>query len=77
MKIQPLFHRAERPLRVALAVLSSALALVLLGAAWFQPVRPETGIQTHQRPAVVHACTHPRIQPWIVSSLAQMVEQAI
>jgi hypothetical protein len=77
MKIQTLLRRAERPLRVALAVFSSAFALILLGAAAFQPARPETGVQAHPRPVVVHARTHPHIQPCIVTGLVQMVELAI
>ncbi len=77
MKIQTLFHRAERPLRIALALLSSAFALVLLGAAWFQPARPETGIQAHPHPAVVHPHPHPHIQPFIVTGLVQIIERAI
>ena len=77
MKIQTLFHRAERPFRVALAVLSSAFALILLGAAWFEPARPETGMQAHPHPAVVHAGTHPHIQPCIVTGLVQIIERAI
>lgn len=77
MKIQTLLRRAKRPLRVALAVLSTAFALILLGAASFEPARPATGIQAHPRPASVHARTHPHIQPCIVTGLVQMVEQAI
>jgi hypothetical protein len=77
MKIQTLFHRAERPLRVALAVLSSAFALVLLGAAWFQPARPEPGVQAHRRPAVIHTVAHPHLQPCIVTGLAQIIGRAI
>jgi hypothetical protein len=77
MKIQTLLRRANHPLRVALAVLSTAFALILLGAASFQPARPQTGMQAHPHPAVVHAGTHPHIQPCIVTGLVQIVEQAI
>jgi hypothetical protein len=77
MKIQTLFHRAERPLRVALVMVSTAFALILLGAAWFEPARPETGIPVHSRPAVAQAGTHPHIQPCIVTSLVQIIERAI
>jgi hypothetical protein len=77
MKIQTLFHRTERPLRVALAVLSAAFALILLAAASFEPARPETGVQAHRRPAVVHAGTHPHIQPCLVTGLAQIIGRAI
>ena len=77
MKIQTLFRQASRPLRVALAVLSSAFALILLGAASFQPGRPETSVQAHPRPVIMHARTHPHLQQCIVTGLVQIVEQAI
>jgi hypothetical protein len=76
MKIQTLLHRAEPPLRVALAVLSSAFALVLLCAAWFQPAHPERGMQAHPRPTVAHAVAH-HMQPWIVTGLVQIIGRAI
>ena len=77
MKIQSILSRAERPLRVALAVLSSAFALILLVAASFQPARPETSVQAHPRLVILHARTHPHLQPCFVTGLVQMVEQAI
>jgi hypothetical protein len=76
MKIQTLFHRTERPLRVALAMLSTAFALTLLAAASFEPARSETGMQAHRRPTVAHAVAH-HMQPWIVSGLAQIIGRAI
>jgi hypothetical protein len=77
MKIQTLFHRAERPARVALAGLSTAFTVILLGAVWFQPAHPEMVIRAHTHPAVVHPRPHPRVQPFIVASLVQIIEQAI
>jgi hypothetical protein len=77
MKIQTLFHRAERPLRFALAVLSTAFALILLAAAWFEPARPETGMQAHPHPGVLHTRTHPHILPFIVTGLVQIIGRAI
>ena len=81
MKIQTLFRRAERPMRVALAGFSTAFALISLGAAWFEPARTETGIHAHPQPLVLRAVAHPHVhtcaQGKIVSSLIQMVETAI
>jgi len=77
MKIQTLFNQAERPLRVALAVLSTTFALILLGAAWFEPARTDPGMHAHPQPAIVHAHTHPHIQPCIVTGLVQIIERAI
>lgn len=81
MKIQTLLRRANRPVRVALAALSSALALTLLGAASFQPARPETGIHAHPQPVVMRAAAHIHVhscsQCKIVNSLVQVVEKAI
>lgn len=81
MKIQTLLRRAERPMRVVLAVFSTAFALILLGAASFQPARPETGIHPHPQPVVMRAAAHIHVhscaQSKIVNSLVQMVEKAI
>jgi hypothetical protein len=77
MKIQTLFHRAERPLRVAVALLSTAFAVILLGAACFQPAHRETGTWAHPHPAVVHEHAHPHLQPCIVTCLVQIIERAI
>jgi hypothetical protein len=77
MKIQTLFHRAERPLRVAVALLSTAFAVILLGAAWFQPAHTETGMRAHPHSAVVNEPSHSHIQLCIVTGLVQMIERAI
>jgi hypothetical protein len=77
MKIQTLFHRAERPLRFALAALSTAFALILLGAAWFEPARPETGMQRHPHPADLNTRTHLHIHASIVTGLVQIIGRAI
>lgn len=81
MKIHTLFRRAEHPLRVVLAAFSGAFALILLGAASFQPARPETGIHAHPQPVVMRAAAHIHVHSCarskIVNSLFQMVEKAI
>jgi hypothetical protein len=81
MKIQMLFRRADPPMRVVLALFSTAFSLILLGAASFQPARPETGIHAHPQPVVIRAAAHihvhSRAQSKIVNSLVQMVEKAI
>jgi hypothetical protein len=81
MKIQTLFRRADRSMRVVLALFSTAFSLILLGAASFQPARTETGIHAHPQPVVLRAIAHPHVhtctQSKIVSGLVQMVETAI
>jgi hypothetical protein len=81
MKIQTLIRRAERPIRIVLAGVSAAFALILLGAAWFEPARTETGIHAHPQPVVLRAVAHPHVHTFaqgkIVSSLIQVVETAI
>ncbi|HEY1895100.1 MAG TPA: hypothetical protein VGG62_02460 [Terracidiphilus sp.] len=77
MKFQTLFHRAERPVRVAVALLSTALAVILLGAAWFQPAPTETAMRAHPHRTVVNEHFHPHIQRCIVTGLVQIIERAI
>jgi hypothetical protein len=82
MKIQTLFRRMERPMRVVLAGFSTTFALILLGAASFAPARHETGVQAHPQPVVLRAIAHPHVRPnstqnKIVCSLVQIIEQAI
>ena len=81
MKIDTLFRRAERPMPVVLALFSTAFALILLGAASFQPGRPGTGIHPHPQPVVMRAVAHIHFracaQNQIVINLVQMVEKAI
>jgi hypothetical protein len=61
--------------------LSTAFTLILVGAASFQPARPQTGIHAHPQPVVLRAIAHPHvhtyIQSEIVNGLVQMVEKAI
>jgi hypothetical protein len=77
MKIQTLFHRAERPLRVVVAMLSTAFAVILLGAAWVQPAHTETGMRVHPHAAVVNERSHPHIQLCIVTGLVKIIDRAI